>query len=67
MSEKEKRAKEGIQAALATCASEPFEQASLKLLDVLGYRSEKRLILRPNNANTFLETFVHQKSFNKPQ
>ncbi len=67
MNEKERRAKEAIQAALATCASEPFEQASLKLFDVLGYRSEKRLILRPNKAPTFLETFAHQKPFNKEQ
>ncbi len=67
MSEREKRAKEAIHAALATCVTEPFKQASVKLLDVLGYRSEKRLVLRPNNADTFLETFVHQKPFNKEQ
>ena len=33
MNEKERRAKEAIQAALANFASEPFEQASLKLFD----------------------------------
>ena len=47
MNEKERRAKEAIQAALAACASEHFEQASLRLFDVLGYRSEKRLVLSP--------------------
>lgn len=67
MNEKERRSKEAIQAALATCASEPFEQASLKLFDVLGYRSEKRLVLRPSNAATFLETFGLQEPFNKEQ
>jgi hypothetical protein len=50
MNEKEKRAKETIQAALATFVSEPLEQASLKLFDALGYRGEKRLVLRPNSA-----------------
>ena len=33
MNEKERRSKEAIQAALATCASEPFGQAGLKLLE----------------------------------
>jgi hypothetical protein len=37
MSEKEKRAKEAIQAALATCVSEPFGQAVLK--DLLETRN----------------------------
>lgn len=67
MNEKERKAKEAIQKALTTFASEPLEQASLKLFDVLGYRSEKRLVLRPNNTATFLETFVHQGPFNKEQ
>ncbi|HSB04760.1 MAG TPA: hypothetical protein VLK23_06145, partial [Thermodesulfobacteriota bacterium] len=67
MNEKEKRSKEAIQAALAAFESEPLEQASLTLLDVLGYRSEKRLILRPNNGATFIETFVNQRPFNKEQ
>jgi hypothetical protein len=67
MNEKERRSKEAIQAALEACASEPFDQASLKLFDVLGYRSEKRLVLHPNNADIFLETFVHQRPFNKEQ
>jgi type I restriction-modification system DNA methylase subunit len=67
MNEKERRSKEAIQAALEACASEPFDQASLNLFDVLGYRSEKRLVLHPNNADTFLETFANQKPFNQEQ
>lgn len=67
MNEAKRISKETIQTALATFSSEPFGQAASKLLDVLGYRSEKRLVLRPNNAATFLETFVHQGPFNKEQ
>jgi hypothetical protein len=59
--------KEAIEESLKGFSSLSLEQASLKLFDVLGYRSEKRLILRPNNADTFLETFVHQRPFNKEQ
>ena len=67
MNEKERRVREAIQAALATCASEPFGQAALKVFDALGYRSEKRLVLLPNSAFTFLETFAGRKPFNKEQ
>jgi hypothetical protein len=67
MNEKEKKAKENIQAALAAFESVSLGEASLHLFDALGYRSEKRLVLRPNNADTFLETFVHQRPFNKEQ
>ena len=59
--------KEAIEDSLKGFSSLSLEQASLKLFHVLGYRSEKRLILRPNNADTFLETFVHQRPFNKEQ
>jgi len=59
--------KEAIEESLKGFSSLSLEQASLKLFDVLGYRSEKRLVLRPNNTATFLETFVHQGSFNKEQ
>src|SRR4030066_360413 len=67
MNEKERRSKEAIQSALFAFVSGPLERASLHLFDALGYRSEKRLILRPNNADTFLETFVRQSPFNKEQ
>lgn len=59
--------KEAIEESLNGFGSLSLEQASLRLFDVLGYRSEKRLVLRPNNAATFLETFVQQKPFNKEQ
>ena len=59
--------KHAIEDSLKGFSSLPLEQATLKLFDVLGYRSENRLVLRPNNAATFLETFVHQKPFNKEQ
>ncbi len=59
--------KEAIEESLKGFSSLSLEQAALKLFDVLGYRSDKSLILRPNNTATFLETFVHQKPFNKEQ
>ena len=59
--------KEAIEESLKGFSPLSLEQASLKLFDVLGYKSEKRLVLRPNNAATFLETFVQQKPFNKEQ
>jgi hypothetical protein len=59
--------KEAIEEGLKGFSSLSLEQAALNLFDVLGYRSEKRLVLRPNNAETFLETFVHQRPFNKEQ
>jgi hypothetical protein len=59
--------KQAIEHCLKDFSSLPLEQASLHLFDALGYRSEKRLVLRPNNAATFLDTFVHQEPFNKEQ
>lgn len=59
--------KEAIEGSLKGFSSLPLERASMKLFDVLGYGSEKRLILRPNNAGTFLETFADQRPFNKEQ
>src|SRR4030042_760715 len=59
--------KEAIEEGLKGFSSLSLEQASLKLFDVLGYRSEKRLVLRPNSPATFLETFAYQKPFNKEQ
>jgi len=59
--------KEAIEEGLKGFSSLSLEQAALKLFDVLGYRSEKHLVLRPNSPATFLENFVHQKPFNKEQ
>jgi len=59
--------KEAIEESLKGFISLSLEQASLKLFEVLGYRSEKRLVLRPNNTATFLDTFVQEKPFNKDQ
>jgi adenine-specific DNA-methyltransferase len=59
--------KEAIEEGLKGFTSLHLEEASLQLLNVLGYKSEKRIVLRPNNADSFLETFVQQKPFNKEQ
>jgi adenine-specific DNA-methyltransferase len=59
--------KQAIEDSLKVFSSLSLEQASLHLFDALGYRSEKRLVLQPNNAATFLETFAGQKTFTKEQ
>jgi adenine-specific DNA-methyltransferase len=68
MNEKEKIAKEKIQSALAAFASSSMERAGLQLFEALGYRSERRFPLSPNNAQTFMATFfVQGRSFNPDQ
>jgi adenine-specific DNA-methyltransferase len=59
--------KEAIEESLRAFRSLPLEKASLNLFEVLGYKSEKRLSLKPNTTSTFLATFVQQRQFNREQ
>src|SRR5579864_5895192 len=53
-----------IETALKTCATKPLAEAAMQLLNVLGYRSEKRLSLKPNTPENFLGTFAKNRPFN---
>ena len=50
-----------IETALASFGSASLLDASLGLLDILGYRSERRMKLRSNTADGFLGTFDRGK------
>jgi len=52
-----KELKESIQSALTAFEKKPFADASLELLGTLGYQSERRLELKPNNAKQFQAQF----------
>jgi type I restriction-modification system DNA methylase subunit len=67
MSTKETSIKEAIQSALAAFVSSPMEQAGLQLFEALGYRSDRRFHLAPNNAQTFISSFAQNRSFNPDQ
>lgn len=56
--------KEQIQNALKAFASGNLRANARQLFDTLGYRSEKRIDLSPNTAETFLETFDSEKKLN---
>src|SRR4051794_23572924 len=56
--------KKSIESTLKLCATEPLATAARKLFDVLGYRSEKRLSLKPNTPDNFLRTFGKNQVFN---
>jgi adenine-specific DNA-methyltransferase len=56
--------KQSIEAALKRCATKSLAEAAIELLDILGYRSEKRLALKPNTSNNFLSTFAKNRTFN---
>ncbi len=56
--------REQIAAALAAFGSRPLFDASVGLLDVLGYRSQRRLRLRSATAEGFLGTFDRAKTLN---
>ncbi len=53
-----------IETALASFGSASLLDASLGLLDILGYRSERRMKLRSNTADGFLGTFDRGKTLN---
>ena len=56
--------KKTIAAALQTFSNQPLAEAALHLLEVLGYISQRRFKLCPNNLDTFLATFDRGNTFN---
>lgn len=56
--------KQAIQTALAGFSSKPLADAGISLLESLGYRSQKRIPLKPNTAATFVATFGKDKPLN---
>ncbi|MDZ4343857.1 MAG: Eco57I restriction-modification methylase domain-containing protein [Candidatus Binatia bacterium] len=57
-------AKHAVKNALGDFAKKSFSDASVSLLESLGYRSEKRLELKPNTAKTFLAQFANGRTLN---
>ena len=56
--------KQSIETALNAFVTKPLAEAGPELLNVLGYRSEKRLSLKPNTPENFLRTFAKDRPFN---
>ena len=56
--------KKAIEAALQTFPKRPLAEAALHLFEVLGYTSQKRLTLSPNNLDNFIATFAQGKTLN---
>jgi adenine-specific DNA-methyltransferase len=56
--------KRPIETALKMFATKPVAEAATELFDVLGYRSEKKLPLKPNTPDNFLHTFARNRPFN---
>lgn len=56
--------KKAIEAALTKFPGQMLADAASQLFEVLGYSSNKRLKLTPNNLDNFLATFAEGKSLN---
>jgi adenine-specific DNA-methyltransferase len=56
--------KQAIATSLAGFAEKPLAEAALNLFELLGYRSKKRVTLKPNTAETFVTTFVKEIPLN---
>jgi hypothetical protein len=63
----ERDLKKSIETALNGCATMPLAEAATALFDVLGYRSEKRLSLKPNTPENFLRAFAKDRPLNRDQ
>jgi hypothetical protein len=50
--------KKAIDASLKNFADKPLADAATALLESLGYRSQKRVTLKPNTPETFVATFA---------
>ena len=59
--------KRAIENSLKSFASMPIAGAAIALFEALGYRSEKRLALKPNTADGFLNIFGQQRAVNRDQ
>jgi len=56
--------KRAIAAALSAFATQPLAAAATGLFESLGYKSEKRLPLKPNTPDNFLATFGQGRKLN---
>jgi hypothetical protein len=56
--------KRGIETALKSFGAVPLQTAVFGLFEALGYKSQKRLPLVPNTAQTFLAQFGQARPFN---
>lgn len=59
--------KQAIEIALKTFGSQRLDTSAIGLFGSLGYRSDKRLSLKPNIPETFLDTFAKERPFNREQ
>jgi hypothetical protein len=58
--------KQSIESCLKSFGAGSFRENALSLFETLGYKSERRYILKPNTATQFLATFAHQRAL-KPE
>jgi len=56
--------KRGIENSLKSFADKPLVDAATALFESLGYKSQKRIVLKPNTAKTFTENFAKDKPLN---
>jgi type I restriction-modification system DNA methylase subunit len=56
--------KQAIVTSLAGFAHKPLTDAATALFESLGYKSQKRIVLQPNTAETFFATFAKEKPLN---
>ena len=56
--------KRGIENSLKSFADKPLADAATALFESLGYKSEKRIVLKPNTRETFVATFAKEKPLN---
>lgn len=59
--------KRGIENSLRSFGDRPMVDAATALLESLGYRSDKRLPLKPNTPANFVATFAKDKPLNPDQ
>jgi hypothetical protein len=57
--------KRAIEDALKAFAAKPIAEAAIALFESLGYKSEKRLALKPNSAANLKATFAKNRPFNE--
>jgi hypothetical protein len=56
--------KQAIADSLKGFADQSLADAATAFFESLGYKSQKRIVLKPNTAKTFTETFAKDKSLN---
>jgi len=53
--------RQAIAASLAAFAAKPLAEAATALFESLAYKSQKRLVLKPNTPKTFVAAFAREK------